>query len=183
MEKALVFFALALSGICCLGTMKPAPVRNTDNPTLMILVDAARSVTLQSTESGGVWVISSGNPGAYLATVAHRVFGRSNIGNFQDITIAFDSTFSKGTLTGTGFDADGNKVPVGVEYNLRSQSAGTNTYQSTTAHACTGAPCSCCDFIKNADGTIKGCKCTFDHDECQWHEGSKNVCNHSLSSQ
>lgn len=183
MKKALVFFTLALSGICCLAIMKPAAARNTDNPTLMILFDSARSVALQSTENGGVWVISGGNPGAYLATVAYRVFGRSDIGNYQDITIVFDSTFSKGTLTGTGFDANGNKVPVGVEYNLTSQSAGTNTYQYAVAHSCTGAPCSCCDFIKNADGTIKGCKCTFDSEECQWHEGSKHVCNHSLSTQ
>lgn len=169
-----------LSGICCLTALK-SPRRLFDPPLLVILQDTSRTTTLQYTRNGSTWTVTSGDPDAYLAALAGQIFGVVNVESFQNSIIEFDSTYSTATLSAIWSDTNGNSMPAGVEFAFVSQlSDATFTYQYSEAHNCAGAPCSCCIFVKNEDGTIKGCKCdTVDHD-CQIHPGP-NRCNHSVS--
>ncbi|MCB0535673.1 MAG: hypothetical protein H6574_01845 [Lewinellaceae bacterium] len=178
--KRILVLAFTFPSICCLTSLNSSK-HQFDPPSQVILQDTSRNTTLQFTKNGSTWAITSGDQDTYLAAIADQIFGVVNVGSFQNSTIEFDSSYTIAIISAVCSDTNGKSVPIGVEFAFISQSANTAfTYQFAEAHTCTGAPCSCCVFVKNEDGTIKGCKCdTVDHD-CQLYSGP-NRCNHSVS--
>ncbi len=180
MKRPILLLAFTLSNVCCLTSLKSSR-HLSDDPSVVILQDTSRNTTLQFTQNGSMWTVTSGDPDAYLAAIAGQVFGVVNAGSFQNSVLEFDSGFTRATLSTLYNDANGNRIPLGVEFACVSQSAGaTFTYQYAEAHTCTGAPCSCCEFLKNEAGKVTGCKCSFVNHDCQTHEGP-NRCNHTVS--
>ncbi len=54
-------------------------------------------------------------------------------------------------------------------------------FRMAESHKCSGDPCTCCIFVHDDDGSIKGCKCegSIWKDGCDWESGQK--CNHTVS--
>ncbi|MBK6929543.1 MAG: hypothetical protein IPH12_01275 [Saprospirales bacterium] len=180
MKTLLFLFVLATLSVYCLPLNRNSSFSTLREPARIILRDSALAITLEATRSGADWVISSGNPGNYLCAVAKTAFNLSPAGSFQAITLVFAPSFEKGALAGVA-PAEGNlKIPVGVVYALEGQLDGVYSLKAEEKHTCTSAPCSCCDFVKREDGTIKGCKCIFDND-CQHHPGDSNRCDHTVT--
>lgn len=154
MKKSLPLFSIVIACIYCFSFTK-TDVHQMDTPTLIILRDTNRSITLETTQSGSIWVISSGDATAYLDAIAES-FGKE-LGSFTNIQLEFDSLYTKGFLSGIGIDGSGARVPIGVEY-AKTSGTSTTLMDTSTEHTCTGAPCSCCAFI-TLHGNIVGCRC------------------------
>lgn len=180
MKNSIILSFVALVSVYCFSFVNRSAVKPDDTPTLILLQDSDLSTTLQATPNGDGWEISGGNAGAYLSSVGNAVFGQATPGGFQDIKIEFNADFTKGTLTGIGTDQNGARVPIGVQYEVLSQSGATLTMGDTEKHSCAGVNCPCCSFLKREDGTIKGCKCETEDHDCRFPSGVGS-CNHSVS--
>ena len=181
MKKVILVFSIALIGIYCFSFVKSETTKKQVR-ALILLQDSGLSTTLQATLNGADWEITGGDASGYLSTVAYSVFGQSTTGTFQTIKLTFNSTYTKGTLTGIGTDPNGGNVPIGIEYAFISQDGGTLRMGDTEKHSCAGVNCPCCDFIKRDDGTIKGCKCDYQDHDCRFPNGTGS-CNHTVTQQ
>ena len=179
MSKKMLFpiVALALAGLCCFSFFKPVAASDTrTEPTTIVLEDNELSINLTYTKSGGAWVVSQGSASGYLSQVANAL--DQDISTvFQDIRLVFAADYSKGSLSGYATNSAGNRVPVGVEYVRKAKNGDVVVFKDDKKHSCTGAPCSCCDFVKDNSGGIKGCKCLGEND-C--HITANDQCNHKV---
>lgn len=174
MKKRIFIFILYCAAVCCFSFTKTSLHANSD-PAMILLKDSRLSTTIQCTKNGNNWEISGGDAAGYLAFVANDL-GKTDAGNFSGVTLAFAPDYTRGSLTGTASDRNGNRIPVGIAYALTSTAGDTITMFSGEEHTCTGTPCSCCDFVKK-DGSIIGCGCRGD-DACHVESGSK--CDHTV---
>jgi hypothetical protein len=181
MKKNLFFSLLllfAILGLFCFANAPKSLVaeQKGTTPQVIVLKDEGLGVSLSSTKNGNNWEISSTSVGSYLAQVAAE-FGKTNVSNFQNITIIFSPDYSTGLLIGNGTDGNGARVPIGVEYVQGYSSGDTTFLRSGAKHTCTGNPCNCCDFLRSGD-RITGCTCiNTDPSHC-----SGGTCNHTISS-
>ena len=151
----------------------PQNVQKNSTPSVIELKYLALNISLDATLDANSWKVSIPAANTYLTQVATKI-GKTGLGSFTDISVEFDSTYTKGVLEGTALDEKGNKVPIGVEYVFSSNSGSRMIMHSANTHTCTGAPCSCCSFIRKSV-TIIGCTCDGSN-PCQ---GSK--CNHTVT--
>ncbi|MCC6460729.1 MAG: hypothetical protein IT260_09695 [Saprospiraceae bacterium] len=165
--------SLALAGLCCFSFFKPAAAGDTE-PTTIVLEDNELSISLSCTKSGGAWVVTQGSAAAYLSQVGSAL-NQGVSTSYQGIQLVFAADYSSGSLSGYATNPTGNRVPVGVEYVRNVQNGDVVVFKDDKKHTCTGAPCSCCDFVKDDSGGIKGCKCLGEND-C--HITADNQCNH-----
>lgn len=144
MKMLLMICATILASIYCFSFGENTKYK-TDGPTLVELKDTARSITLQVTQRGGFWKITSGDAASYLKTIAVNAFEK-NVDNFVDITIEFDSLFTAGVLVGYGLNANGERAPIGAQFKNPYSPNGTSVVRMnlTEEHTCTGVPCACC---------------------------------------
>jgi|GEM_PF-4855104 len=191
MKKIALISAIVLAGLSifsvCSSVKPPATDNKNLTPTTIMLTDSSLSVTLQSTLNGNTWEVPATAASNYLALVASSDFGKTGLSNFQDIQIVFDSIYTMGVLIGTGTDANGARIPIGVEYRFESTS-GTTTYMGNSEkHTCSGTPCSCCLFLYTGGGLtacsgckIIGCYCDRLHGGC-YSSDPHSSCNHTVT--
>lgn len=177
MKNFLFIAVLLVAGFYWFAFSKPPAVRSaSSNPAIILLQDSRLPVTIQCTYDGSAWQAPAGAAGAYFSQILAG-FGQMGIGNFQNIRVKFNDDFTAGSLQGSGTGPNGAKVPVGIEYAFQSREGDTILMLSTDKHSCEGNPCSCCEFVEDSGGKIKGCKCLGDND-C--HLTGNDKCDHRV---
>ena len=183
-----ILFLVCSISLLCLCSYKHPSLSNPpkwttiSEPTVIKLVDSKNAVTIECTKSGNKWVVTNtAQAAAYLKAVAEKTFKVSNLSTVQNMEVDFDSLYTIGALVGMGSWENGPNFPIGIQYerttNPPGYPAGLVTMGASEIHSCTGAPCECCDFLKDK-GKINGCQCVEKH-LCIKQSGDR--CNHTVT--
>lgn len=168
-----------LALLCYTCATAPASRRHNSDPSLFILADARLNTSLQCTRNGNNWVVSGGAAEHYLALVADD-FKQQRQGGIREVLVEFSPDYTKGTLTGIATDLHGARLPLGAVFAFKGRSGDTLTMAAPIRHRCVGVRCSCCVFVKDADGTIRGCRCD-PADGCAAEGDTSRYCSHGIS--
>jgi hypothetical protein len=183
--KAILGILIAIGILTnCSKSEKKQPLKNSDEVTVNTRTNAAAFSFVKS--ENGEALVDELNKGKLLGLIK-KMFKTD-----ENVSKVFNFSFQKGNnvsyLIFEGFDGSVNRIKkyaLGINMNYSDLGAadlnGAVLIEKET-HKCEGAPCSCCEFVKNGD-TIVGCNCwnpdPAQGNLCAKQDGQK--CNHTVS--